>query len=508
MGIEVLLDLASAMCADRVAVGPRGSGMTFEQLAQASGTGAALIRASGAKHLAFVGLNGPALPVAVFAAAKAGVAITPLNYRLSDEQLGELLETLEAPLVIADDAFADRLRAEGRTSVSSAEFLRHATVAAPSAEVGPEHEPAVVLFTSGTTSKPKGVMLKHENLTSYCLQTVEMASAGEDECALIAVPPYHVAGIATVLTNTYAGRRVVHLPDFSPATWLDTVKREGVTSALVVPTMLARIVAHVAESGGVADAPSLRSIAYGGARLPRPVLERALAAFPDAGFVNAYGLTETSSTIAVLGPDDHRAAIASDDERIRARLGSAGRAVPGVEFLIRGEDGAPLGTDEPGALWVRGPQVSGEYVGLGNSLDDDGWFHTRDRARLDDAGYLFIEGRTDDTIIRGGENIAPAEIEDVLVQHPAVREAAVVGVPDDEWGERIAAVVVAHAGATVEGAEIREWARGRLRGSRTPDTVVIWPELPYNELGKLPRREVIGALVAGTTPTPRRSADL
>lgn len=508
MGIEVLLDLASAMCADRVAVGPRGSGMTFEQLAQASGTGAALIRASGAKHLAFVGLNGPALPVAVFAAAKAGVAITPLNYRLSDEQLGELLETLEAPLVIADDAFADRLRAEGRTSVSSAEFLRHATVAAPSAEVGPEHEPAVVLFTSGTTSKPKGVMLKHENLASYCLQTVEMASAGEDECALIAVPPYHVAGIATVLTNTYAGRRVVHLPDFSPATWLDTVKREGVTSALVVPTMLARIVAHVAESGGVADAPSLRSIAYGGARLPRPVLERALAAFPDAGFVNAYGLTETSSTIAVLGPDDHRAAIASDDERIRARLGSAGRAVPGVEFLIRGEDGAPLGTDEPGALWVRGPQVSGEYVGLGNSLDDDGWFHTRDRARLDDAGYLFIEGRTDDTIIRGGENIAPAEIEDVLVQHPAVREAAVVGVPDDEWGERIAAVVVAHAGATVEGAEIREWARGRLRGSRTPDTVVIWPELPYNELGKLPRREVIGALVAGTTPTPRRSADL
>lgn len=500
MGVEVLLDLASAMCADRVAVGSRDGGMTFEQLAERSSAGAAIIRDSGAKHLAFVGLNGPALSVAVFAAAKAGVPITPLNYRLSDEQLEELLATLDTPLVIVDDAFATRIAADGRTLLSTKDFLERAATGAPLADEPPEHEPAVVLFTSGTTSKPKGVMLRHENLTSYSLQTVEMAGADEHECALISVPPYHVAGIATVLTNTYAGRRVVHLPDFTPAAWLDTVKREGVTSAMVVPTMLARIVEYVAEHGGVADTPTLRSLAYGGARLPRPVLERALAAFPDTGFINAYGLTETSSTIAVLGPDDHRDATASSDERVRARLGSAGRAVPGVEFLIRDENGDPVGPNTAGALWVRGAQVSGEYVGLGSSLDPEGWFHTRDRGWVDDEGYLFIEGRTDDTIIRGGENVAPAEIEDVLVHHPGVKEAAVVGVPDEEWGERIAAVIVPNAGAEIDPNEIRAYARKHLRGSKTPDTVAVWPELPYNQLGKLLRREIISALVAETTP--------
>ncbi|HVV29407.1 MAG TPA: AMP-binding protein [Mycobacteriales bacterium] len=501
MGVEVLLDLATAMCGDRVAVGSRDGGLTFDELAAHSDGAAALIRGTGAHHVAFVGLNGPALSVAVFAAAKAGVPITPLNYRLSHEQLEELLDTLDNPLVIADEAFIERVAGPGRSVLPTPEFLAKAQTTPPLGEPAPENEPAVVLFTSGTTSKPKGVMLRHENLTSYSLQTVEMASAGEDECALISVPPYHVAGIATVLTNTYAGRRVVHLPDFDPQMWLETVRQEGVTSAMVVPTMLARIVDFVGD-GGKADVPTLRSLAYGGARLPRPVLERALAAFPDTGFINAYGLTETSSTIAVLGPDDHRAAVDTTDEQVRARLGSAGQAVPGVEFAIRGEDGHVLPAGEPGALWVRGAQVSGEYVGQGSLLDADGWFHTRDRGWLDDEGYLFIEGRTDDTIIRGGENVAPAEIEDVLVEHPAVKEAAVVGIPDDEWGERIAAVVVANPGMQADGDQIREWARGRLRGSKTPDSITVWPELPYNQLGKLLRRDVVSALLAGTTPAP------
>ncbi len=500
MGVEVLLDLASAMCGDRVAIGSLSDGLTFTQLADHSAAGAAVIRESGAKHLAFVGLNGPALSVAVFAAAKAGVPITPLNYRLSDEQLQELLATLDSPLVLVDDAFAARLGGADRRVLSTKDFLAQSASRSPLEEEPPDAEPAVVLFTSGTTSKPKGVMLRHDNLTSYSLETVEMASAGDDECALIAVPPYHVAGIATVLTNTYACRRVVHLPDFTAEAWLNTVRTEGVTSAMVVPTMLARIVDHVAMHGGVAHTPTLRSLAYGGARLPRPVLEGALEAFPDTGFINAYGLTETSSTIAVLGPDDHRDAIASEEVRIRARLGSAGRAVPGVEFAIRGEDGSVVGPNMSGALWVRGAQVSGEYVGLGSSLDEQGWFHTRDQGWIDDDGYLFIEGRTDDTIIRGGENIAPAEIEDVLIRHPGVKDVAVVGLPDDEWGERIAAVVVADTGVDLDGEEIRSWARQRLRGSKTPDLVAIWPELPYNQLGKLLRREVVSALVAGAAP--------
>jgi acyl-CoA synthetase (AMP-forming)/AMP-acid ligase II len=149
-----------------------------------------------------------------------------------------------------------------------------------------------------------------------------------------------------------------------------------------------------------------------------------------------------------------------------------------------------------GELYVRGAQVSGEYIGLGNMCDSEGWFATRDRASIDSAGYLFVMGRSDDTIIRGGENIAPQEIEDVLLRHPAVRDVAVVGLPDAEWGERIAAVVVPVEEAHVDAATLRAWARALLRSSKTPDEIAVWSELPYNGLGKLLRREVVARLLA------------
>ena len=230
--------------------------------------------------------------------------------------------------------------------------------------------------------------------------------------------------------------------------------------------------------------------------MPRVVLERALRAFPDCGFVNAYGLTETSSTIALLSPEDHRAALAAHDEAARARLSSVGRPVPGVEMQIRDAAGNPVPPGVVGELWVRGPQVSGEYVDEGSVLDEQGWFPTRDRAWFDDAGYLFIEGRADDTIIRGGENIAPAEIEEAILEHPAVHDAAVVGVPDDEWGERVVAVVVRRAGAELDAEQLRGWVRARLRGSRTPDEVVWRDELPRTPLGKIVRREIVDDLLA------------
>jgi acyl-CoA synthetase (AMP-forming)/AMP-acid ligase II len=332
-------------------------------------------------------------------------------------------------------------------------------------------------------------VLRHSHLVSYVLQTVEFASADEEDAALISVPPYHIAGVGTVLTNTFAGRRMMYLPNFSAAEWLATVRDEGITQAMLVPTMLARIVDQL--GGGAADVPALRSVAYGGARMPRPVLEKALTCMPGVGFTNAYGLTETSSTIAVLGPDDHRAALAAADPAVRERLGSAGRLVPGVEGQIRDELGAVLPAGQPGQLWVRGSQVSGEYLGSGSVLDEQGWFHTRDQGWFDSDGYLFISGRTDDTIIRGGENIAPAEIEDVLVTHPEIKEVAVIGVPDDEWGTRIVAVVVAEPGSGLDGDTVRDYARARLRGSRTPDAVVFRTGLPHTPTGKLIRRDLM-----------------
>ena len=242
-----------------------------------------------------------------------------------------------------------------------------------------------------------------------------------------------------------------------------------------------------------ADVPTLKSLAYGGAKMPIPVLERAIRLFPGVDFVNAYGLTETSSTIAVLGPDDHRAALHGDPVA-RARLGSAGRLLPGIEVEIRGPDGA-LPTGTAGDIYVRGDQVSGEYRGAGSVLDGNGWFATRDRGWVDEDGYLFVEGRTDDTIIRGGENIAPAEIEDVLLEHSAVVEAAVVGVPDEHWGQEIAAAVVLRPGRTVH----------CRRATRMGAKPAAW--LKDADADRDPRRAAANRHRKSSTPrTPRRPA--
>ena len=496
MTLLLLLEMIASALADRLAIGTRDHGLTYQQLHDRAGAGAEALRARGVKHLAYVGTSTEAFPIALFAAAWAGVPLLPLNYRLSREQLADLVGRHDDVLIVATDDALAAVDGLGSEVVSVEEWL-----ALCSADVEPEpctvdgDDVAVLLYTSGTTSEPKAVILRHRHLSSYVVGSVEFAAAGDDDATLVSVPPYHIAGVATILSNLYAGRRIVYLPAFSPERWLGLVRDEGVTHAMVVPTMLARIVDHL--DGRPAAADTLRSLAYGGARMPVTVLERALRAFGDTDFVNAYGLTETSSTIAVLGPDDHRAALTSDDPQSRARLGSAGRVVPGIEVSIRDDDGNELPAGEYGEIFVRGEQVSGEYLGKGTALDADGWFPTRDRGTVDEEGYLFIEGRSDDTIIRGGENIAPAEIEDVLLEHPAVHQAAVVGLPDDEWGQMIAAAVVLRPDTALTVEELQEWSRARLRTSKTPQMVVFRSELPVTETGKLLRRVVLADLEAG-----------
>ena len=259
--------------------------------------------------------------------------------------------------------------------------------------------------------------------------------------------------------------------------------------------MLARIVDVLDREGaGQPEAnggfPHLRALAYGGGKMPQAVIERAMRLFPTTDFTNAYGLTETSSTIAVLGPDDHRAAAASDDPPLRRRLVSVGRPLPSVEVEIRDEEGRPVPAGTSGEICVRGEQVAGEYLGRGSLLGTDGWFPTRDGGSMDAEGYLFVEGRVDDVIVRGGENLSPGEIEDTLLEHEAVADCAVVGIPDEQWGEAVAAVIVLHEGKTVDGDELRAWVKDRLRSSRSPQHVEFRTELPYNETGKLLRRKV------------------
>ncbi len=210
--------------------------------------------------------------------------------------------------------------------------------------------------------------------------------------------------------------------------------------------MLARVIDALSGAES-ADLPHLRALSYGGGKMPQSVIERAMKLFPDTDFANAYGLTETSSTISILGPDDHRTAMSSDDPAVRRRIVSVGQPLPTLEVQIRDDAGNVLGPNERGEIYVRGEQVSGEYLGKGSQLLDDGFFPTRDGGSMDAEGYLFLEGRIDDIIVRGGENMSPGEIEDVLLEHPAVADAAVVGVPDEQWGEAVAAVVVCKAGS-------------------------------------------------------------
>jgi acyl-CoA synthetase (AMP-forming)/AMP-acid ligase II len=495
MNLTMLLDMAVDGFGDRVVVGPRDGGLTPERLRALARGGARAVREADADAIVYLAVNGPAFQVALFAAAYAGVPLVPVNYRLGAEQIDQLLANHPKAYGILDGRDSATVSRAGLSSVTPEEWLLVAAERADGAEEDPvpADGPAVIIYTSGTTSAPKGVLLRHENLVSYVLGTVEFAAAGDEDAALMSVPPYHIAAVSNALTNLFAGRRVLVLENFAERTWLDLVRTERVTNAMVVPTMLARIMDADDVDRSV---PTLRSLAYGGARMPARVIEKALREWPHVDFVNAYGLTETSSTVTLLGPDEHRAALDSDDPAVRARLSSAGRPVPGIEVEIRDEAGEPVPQGEPGVIWIRGDQVSSEYAGKGSSVDGQGYFCTLDQGRQDADGYLFVEGRMDDTIIRGAENISPAEIEDVLLRHPDVTDAVIVGVPDEEWGQRIEAAVVIGAHSQARPEELREYVRARLRGSKTPDRIALWAELPRTVTGKLLRRDVVARLVS------------
>ncbi|MGY3555439.1 class I adenylate-forming enzyme family protein [Williamsia sp. R60] len=503
MRLTMLLDMAADGFGDRVVVGTRADGITALQMQSRAAAGAALVREARADAIVYMATNGPSFPVAMFAAARAGVPLVPINYRLGVEQLAQVLSKHPNAYGIADGLAADALARSGIRSITTTEWLG---ATAAGAEQGVEIEelygdveaPALVIYTSGTTSEPKGVLLRHDNLVSYVLGSVEFMGATEDDAALVSVPPYHIAAVANVISNLYAGRRTMVLEQFTPEEWLDIVRAEQVTNALVVPTMLSRIVECDADKA----VPSLRGLAYGGAPMPAALIEKALDAWPEVGFVNAYGLTETSSTVAVLGPDDHRAALASEDPQVRARLSSVGKVLPGIDLEIRDVDDSVLPPGVAGRICVRGDQVSAEYAGIGRAVDERGFFDTRDKGFVDEEGYLFIGGRVDDTIIRGGENIAPAEIEEVILRHPDVIDVAVVGVPDEEWGQRIEAAVVVRSGFTVDENDLHDYVKASLRSSKTPSRFFFWPELPRTETGKLVRRNVLAKVLEDETTVP------
>ncbi len=467
MNIAMLLEMTADTFGDRVAFSSGDQNLTYAGLRVAARKVAEQLAPRSLKTLAISRETSALTPIALFGAAWAGVTYAPLNHRLPAVVQDQLLHRLQ-PAELVNESWLGEAEQEK-------EFVD-----------SPEN-PAVILFTSGTTADPKAALLQHSQLLAYQFNTVEFGSAKEDETNLLAVPPFHIAGVTALLTSTYTGRRVVALPQFDARSWLDLARQEHATHAFLVPTMLARIVSALEESGEETP-PTLQRLSYGGARIPTPVLERALDLFPNTEFVNAYGLTETSSTVTMLNPADHRAAHGASDPILRARLSSAGRPVPGIELRIVLPDGREGAAEEIGEIEVKGDQVSGDYLEAARKSSD--WLPTGDTGFIDRDGFLFVEGRGDDTIIRGGENISPGEIENILLAHPAIESAAVVGIADEEWGENIGAMIVTRRGETIIIAELRDWIQSRIGSFKTPTMIVVRDELPLTDTGKVLHRQV------------------
>ncbi|MFT4519843.1 MAG: long-chain acyl-CoA synthetase [Halioglobus sp.] len=497
MNLMMLLEMAAQGFGDRVAFKNGDDTLSYQELFDAAGQAAAQFKTQDCEHLALLDVSSLAFPIAVFASAWAGRPVVPFNYRLAGAEVEALLERVQPALLVTDEERVVTLAGTaGITTQETNAFIHKASAGTASLEQNWSMDPedvAVLLFTSGTTGAPKAAVLRHRHLVSYLFGTTEFGS-DLTETALVAVPPYHIAGVISVLSAVFAGRTIVQMPNFNARGWIKLARKEKITTAFLVPTMLAQIVKELEMEGldaqGAVDLPHLKALAYGGGKMPQPVIEKAMALLPHVGFTQAYGLTETASTLSVLRPADHRDALASDDPVIRRRVTSVGRLLPGLELQIRDQEGNVLQPSQRGEIFVRGEQVSGEYVGRGSVLDADGWFPTRDAGEVDDEGFIFLEGRADDVIVRGAENMSPGEIEDVLVRHPSVADVGVVGVPDEHWGEAVAAVVVLKPDteATVE--ELQAWVKATLRSSRVPQVIRFVPELPYNETGKLLRRTI------------------
>jgi long-chain acyl-CoA synthetase len=448
-----------------------------------------------------------------YAAATVGAVFVPLNYRAKPPELEYAISAAKTTMIFVGDRYADlfeQLRPKLPTikMVVSYEgerpgWLRYEELLENQEQVEDvevdEGDVSILMYTSGTTSLPKGVLLTHGDFTAYVTNTTELADGTDRGSALVSVPFYHIAGTAQMMTTMWSGRRLVILPQFHATEWLETVQREHVTHAMVVPTMLKQIVDHADLDKY--NLSTLVNLSYGGAQMPLPVIRRAIERLPKTvGFVNAYGQTETTSTLTVLGPDDHRLeGTRAEVEKKVCRLASIGKPLPDVEFRVVDDEGKELGAGEVGEIVIRTARVMKGYAtegGVSMSQLQDGWLRTRDMGWVDEDGYIYIAGRKDDMIIRGGENIAPAEVEAVLQSHPGVDEVAVFGMPSEEWGQIVAAAVVPKepGGVTIE--DLVEFCKQRMASFKKPEKIFFLPELPRNPLGKILKKDLKGRFEA------------
>ena len=356
---------------------------------------------------------------------------------------------------------------------------------------GSPDETAVLLFTAGTTGQPKAVMLSHDSFTSFMLANMEPPDPDVEERTLLTLPLYHIAGLQAALAGVFGGRTIVLQHQFEPREWMALVQEHRIERALIVPTMLKQLLDH--PEFACHDLSSLRVLTYGGSSMPPPVIERAVAALPGVQFINAFGQTETGSTIAMVPPEDHVLEGPPEVvEKRRRHLTSIGRPLPDVEVRIVGEDGNELTTGEQGEIAAHGQRLMRGYWGQPEATAQavhGGWLYTGDLGYMDEDGYIYLTGRAKDFIKRGGEMVAPEEVEQTLHACPGVEECAVIGVPDETWGERVVAVVVATLGAEPSEDALLDACHTLARFKR-PEQVAFVLELPRNALGKVLKNEL------------------
>lgn len=427
----------------------------------------------------------------------AGAVANPVNTRWSVAEIAYSLNDCECAALVVDDAFLPLVAAIRAACPGLRHVIHAGGVATPPGVLDYEtllaaadsvedsrcsgDTLAAILYTGGTTGFPKGVMLSHANF--WCSSVARMAEIPNycDSVSLVVTPLFHVAGLGRLVNAVIVGGTCVMQPQFKPATVLQAIAEHRVTDIVLVPSMIQMLLDDAAFDP--VRIASLQRIVYGAAPISATLLDRVLDLMPWVEFIHTYGMTETAASVSVNPGSNH-----GPEGRANGRVRSAGRGGFGVEVKIVDADGAEVTHGTVGEIVVRGPAV---MCGYWNKPEEtravlqDGWLHTGDGAWMDEEGYLYVVERLKDMIISGGENVYSAEVENVLIRHPAVGACAVIGVPHTTWGEAVHAVVVPRAGMSVSTEELREHCRSQLAGYKCPKTVEIRDELPMSAAGKV-----------------------